>query len=365
MTEQNIDPGMARPVTPHSIFRRRLWLTITSVTAVVLIVLLALSAIDVLFLLFLGILLAVLLNGLASTLRDRTRLSYGLSLAIVGLVIVVLIVLFALVLGSTVAQQIDQFSQQIPQSIEELEALLEEYSWGRTLLDQIPDNIEFTGFLTSGTTFLTRATGIVSSTLGTLANLFIVLFVGIYLAIEPQTYVENGLRLLPVDRRPRAREILSAMRDILLRWLFARFLSMTVVGVLTTVGLTLIGMPVALTLGLIAGILSFVPNIGPLLAIVPAALVALGGGVQQVLVVILLYSAVQAVESYLITPFVERRTVELPPAITLIMQLFLSIVVGFLGLLLAAPLVAVIIVLVRMLYIEDVLGEGHSERVQT
>lgn len=346
-----------------STFRRRLWLTVTVVTAVVLIVLLALSAIDVLFLLFLGILLAVLLNGLATAIQTRTRLGYGLSLGIVGLVITILLVLLVLLLGQTIAQQTEQFVEEIPRSVEQLQTLLEQSTWGRTILDQIPGDADISRFLTTGTgSIFARATGVVSGTLAALANLFIVLFVGIYLAIEPSTYVDNGLRLLPIERRPRAREILSALRDILQRWLFARFLSMTVVGMLTTIGLVLIGMPLGLTLGLIAGILSFVPNIGPLLAIVPAALVGLGNnGPQQVLVVILLYTGVQAVESYLITPFVERRTVELPPAITLVMQLFLSIVVGFIGLLLAAPLVAVIMVLVRMLYIEGVLNEKKGD----
>lgn len=342
------------PVSSLVAFRQRLWLTVGVVTFVVLLALLVVLAIDVLFLLFLGILLAVLLNGLATALSKRTRLSYGLSLGIVGLGIVILIVLFGLLLGQTIVQQIEQFSEQIPQSVEELQSLLEQSTWGRTLLDQIPGDADLSRFLTTGgTNILSRATGIVSSTLGALANLFIVLFVGIYLAIEPDIYVESGLRLLPTGRRPRAREVLSALRDILQRWLFARFLSMTVVGILTMIGLLLVGIPFALILGLVAGILSFIPNIGPLLAIVPAVLVA----PQQALVVILLYTGVQAIESYLITPYVERRTIELPPAVTLVMQLFLSIVVGFLGLLLAAPLVAVIIILVRMLYVEDVLGE--------
>jgi predicted PurR-regulated permease PerM len=116
-------------------------------------------------------------------------------------------------------------------------------------------------------------------------------------------------------------------------------------------------MPLALTLGLLAGLLSFIPNIGPILSFVPAGLLAIPQGFSQVLYVGLLYIGIQTVESYVITPPMQRRMVSLPPALTISAQVILGVLFGFLGLLLATPLAAAVLVLVKMLYLEDVLGE--------
>ena len=132
---------------------------------------------------------------------------------------------------------------------------------------------------------------------------------------------------------------------------------MAVVALATALGLQLLGMPLAITLGLIAGLLGFVPGIGPILATVPAALVALLQSPLQVLYVVVLYVAVQLVEGYLLTPLVQRYTVALPPVLTVVGIVLLGVLLGGLGLVLAAPLTIVVFILVKMLYIEDVLGD--------
>jgi predicted PurR-regulated permease PerM len=134
--------------------------------------------------------------------------------------------------------------------------------------------------------------------------------------------------------------------------------SMIVVGLLTAVGLWALGMPLALTLGLLAALLTFIPNLGPTLAVVPAALLALLQSPTKSLYVILLYLVIQAVESYLLIPLVQRQAVSLPPALTITAQVLLGILVGGFGLVLATPLTAAVMVLVRMLYIEDALGDS-------
>ncbi len=180
---------------------------------------------------------------------------------------------------------------------------------------------------------------------------------GIFIALEPQTYVRGILVLVPQQRRERIRQVLDALGETLRWWLVGKFASMLAIGLLTWIGLSIIGVPLALTLGIITALLTFIPNVGPVVSLIPAALLALAQDPIKAVYVVALYVGVQIIESNLITPFIERRTVELPPALTVGVQLILSVFVGGLGLVLAAPLIAAGIVLVQMLYVEDILGE--------
>lgn len=207
---------------------------------------------------------------------------------------------------------------------------------------------------------LAKATGVVSNTLGALANVLIVLVFGIYLAADPEVYLGGLARLFPKGRRARVREVLLAVGSTLRWWLIGKFLSMVVIGVLTAIGLWLLGVPMAVTLALIAALLTFIPNIGPILAVVPAALLALLQSPMQVVYVCLLYFGIQTFESYLLTPLVQRRTVSLPPGLTIFAQVLAAVLLGGLALALATPMAAALVVLVRMLYLEDVLGDRET-----
>jgi predicted PurR-regulated permease PerM len=134
--------------------------------------------------------------------------------------------------------------------------------------------------------------------------------------------------------------------------------SMLIVGVVTTLGLWLIGVPLALALGLLAALAEFVPNLGPLLAFAPAILLALTESTTQALAVLLLYLGVQGFESYVLTPLVEKRAVALPPALTILSQVLLGVLAGGMGLALATPLAAASLVLVQRFYVEDTLGDS-------
>jgi predicted PurR-regulated permease PerM len=184
-----------------------------------------------------------------------------------------------------------------------------------------------------------------------------VILLAIYLAIEPNTYLNGFVKLFPVSKRQRTLEVLGTMGETLRQWMLGKFLAMLIIGFATTVGLEIIGVPLALTLGLIAALLTFIPNFGPIIAVTPAILFALVGSPVKALYVLGLYFGIQMVESYLITPLIERETVSLPPVLTIIFQVFMGIFVGGLGLVLASPLLAIILVLVKMVYIEDVLGD--------
>lgn len=202
-----------------------------------------------------------------------------------------------------------------------------------------------------------RIAGVFSTTLGAFASFFAILVIGLYMAISSGLYAEGLIHLVPMAKRARAREVLQAVGQTLWWWLLGRGVSMIVVGLLTATGLTLLGVPLALTFGLLAAALTFVPYLGPLLSAVPPTLLALTQQPRQALYVVLLYLGIQGVESYLVTPLVQERTVSLPPAFILTAQLFMGVLLGGMGIVLAVPLFAVVLVLVKMLYIEDLLGE--------
>jgi predicted PurR-regulated permease PerM len=229
------------------------------------------------------------------------------------------------------------------------------------------------GFRASGrscseaTAPLSRLTGIASSTLGGLINATIAVIVGIYLASQPELYSSGLKHLLPFRARRRAGEVLRALDQALGRWLMGRLLLMVINGTVTSVALWALGVPLALTLGVLAGVLNFIPNFGPFIAAIPAVLLAWTVDLRHALYTVAVYILVQMVDGYVLTPVVDRRSVELPPVITLSAQLLLGVLFGFVGLLVASPLTACVMILVRMLYVEDVLGDpitrdGHIQR---
>jgi predicted PurR-regulated permease PerM len=182
-------------------------------------------------------------------------------------------------------------------------------------------------------------------------------------AATPGAYVRGLLAIVPSRHEARAGQLLGTLRDTLWWWSLGRLMSMAFVGVTTTFGLTLLGIPLAFLLGLIAALLTFVPNIGPLVSAVPAVLLALAGDPIDALWVVSLYAGVQLVEGLVLDPVIDRMTVRLPPALTVTMQLVLGTLVGLAGVALAAPLTAVGMVLVSTLWVQGVLGKpGMSVR---
>ena len=181
-----------------------------------------------------------------------------------------------------------------------------------------------------------------------------------YFAASPGLYVDGAVRLLPVGWRGRAREVLDALGGALRSWFVGQAIDMAVVGGLSLAGVVILGVPLAPLLAGIAALCNFVPYVGAIGGAVPAVLVALGQGPDQALWVAGLFAVVQALEGNVIAPLVQARTVNLPPALTILSQTVFGALFGAMGLILATPLLAAGMVAVRMVYVEDVL-EGEAD----
>jgi len=336
-------------------FAHRALVAVMIALLLILIALLLWTSSQVLLLLFAGILFAILLDAVSGWIAGVTGFSHGWSLAVALLILLVLATLGIWYLAPSVGQQLFELARTLPASIQQLRQVLGEYAWGRWILEQMPAANEM---MPDGGAILSRISGVFSSTFGAIVDFALIIFVGVYGAAQPRLYIDGVIRLVPLAHRRRACEVVNAVGHTLRWWLIGRVASMIVVGVLTALGLWLLGVPLALAFGLLAALLDFIPNIGPIIAAVPAILLALTHGPDQALYVTLLYVGIQNAEGFFLTPMIQQRTVSLPPVLTLIGQVILGVLAGGLGLALASPLVAVVLVLVKMLYVHDLLGDN-------
>jgi len=204
-----------------------------------------------------------------------------------------------------------------------------------------------------------RANAVFRTTFGAVGDAAVIIFVAIFTAANPTAYRDGLLSLVPKDRRPRFGDVLDDIGGMLRWWLIGQLCAMTAVGTATGLMLAAIGMPSALLLGLQAGILTFVPFLGPLVGGIAILLVAMAQGGTMVLWALGGYILIQSMEGYLLTPLVQQKTVDLRPLLTITAMILFGTLFGLLGVALATPLIAVIRLLVLRLYVDDALGGEH------
>lgn len=304
---------------------------------------------DILLLLFGSILFAVVLHSAAAPLETHLRTGRRPALALGGSLIVLALIAAGFFLGPEIAAQMRGLFSSLPDAANRLAGHLQIGS----IADLIRDGtaVSALGGLAS------RVIAWSTTAVGALASLLLVLFGGIYLAINPRLYRDGLIKLVPPTVQSNVEATLDDAGDALRRWLAGQFIAMLLVGVFTGIGLWLAGVPSPFALGLIAGLAEFVPIIGPIVAAIPAILLASTQDWQTVLVALAVLVVVQQVESNLITPLIADRTVSIAPAVGLFAVVAMGVLFGPLGLLLGFPIVVVVDVAVRRLYVRDTLGE--------
>ena len=300
---------------------------------------------DVLTVVFAAALFAVILHGLASLLHRHLKLPYWLALLIVVAVLLVAFAGLAAIAGPGLADQAAALRKALSDQDRSVHDRLSQSHWGRLVLGQIPASFggdkQGSGGMPTG--FASSLAGFLGSAFGIFGTLFVVVIAGLYLAASPATYLNGALRLVPPVKRPMAKDLCLEAGKALWAWSAGQALDMLVVGILSGLGLWVIGVPLALVLGVVAGLFNFVPYIGAIIGAVPAIIIAFSVGSQQGLETLALYAVIQAFEGNVMAPLIQRRAVDLPPGLTILSQTAFGSILGIPGLIFATPLTAALL----------------------
>jgi predicted PurR-regulated permease PerM len=297
-------------------------------------------------------------------------------ISLVGFLVFFVVVMF-LVLPSLL-EQFAILATTVPAGIRELAnqwengELVQRYPWLESVQLFIQNTLQTNNIdqlITEVTRQLGSALGqlggsvlpVVSGVASTLLSILIVVFLSLYFLADPRSHEEGLIKLFPIWYRDRVRQIMNRIDFTLRGWLQGQLLLMVIVGVLSWIGLAAIGIEQAAALGALAGLFSFVPNFGPIAALVPALAAGFAQGSDKILLIVLIIYGTSFVQSQIISPIVFKESINLPPVLVLVGQILAAIFFGFLGLMLAVPMTAILMVLVQEVYIKDVLGDKGIE----
>lgn len=332
---------------PSGDYVRKVWIAVSIAAFMVALLFVVWYGLEILLVIFAGVLLGLFLLAPADWLRDHSPLSRRWAMLVVVIAVIALIGVFVIGLATTLNAHVQQLMEILPNSLSELKSQARTWPLGPQIVDRLEEGQADGNALGN---WLSQITSVLSSTFGAAVTFFFIIFLALFVAFEPGTYRKGLLLLMPPAKRPMADDLMITLRHKLNWWMLGRLVSMSLIGIATGIGLWLIGMPAYLPLALLAAALVFIPNLGPLLSALPALLIASTEGL--LLPVAILYLSVQAVESNLITPMIDRQSVKLPPALLLSAQLSLGLVGGIMGLLLAAPLTVLAMLVVKRVYVD-------------
>ncbi len=306
---------------------------------------------------FLGVLFGLSAARATDWVMARVKINRNIAAAGVVLGTVVLLLAILAWTGPTLFEQSQELRTKLPDAFEKLEGWLAMRHPG--ILDAIAPPTDdgssrLAAVLAKYTPVLTNfAFGFVQSTLLAFAGLVMVVFLALYIAADPGVYRRGILALLPVEYRDKIGKLLTTLGNTLRTWFATQLIAMIVIGVVTTLLLAIVGVRGALPLGVMAGIFEFIPNVGPMLAAVPAILMGFVDSPEKALAIAGLYWAIQFLENNLLIPYLMKEQLDLPPALTLLTQVMMATVFGFLGLFVAIPLLAAVVTTIRTLWVEN------------
>lgn len=299
--------------------------------------------------LFGAVVVATIFRALADAILKRARMPDGVAVALSIVLILGSVAALLTVFGGQITAQVHVLTEALPAAWRSLEERVAALGFGEQLT-MLADSTRSGGGAASGLGKVVMSIG------NGVADTLVVIFGGIFLAAQPNFYRIGAIKLIPPAKRALVAEAMDESETALRLWLRGQLFAMVAVGALTGMGLWLIGVPSALALGLLAGMLEFIPYAGPIAAAIPGILLALVAGPETALWTLALYVGVQQFESYLLQPLVQQYAVDLPPVVLLFSLIGFGMLFGIIGIILAAPLTVVSYVLVKRLYVREALG---------
>lgn len=335
----------------------------TLIAVAVLTVLLAASWFwaDVLLLVFAAVLIAVALRAGAGMLHRWLGLNVKIGVIVVILAVIGALAAVGRVAGQAVAEQFAELAASVPEAWAGVNDWLSSSEIGTSLQEQIEDAPDMTDRAAEMAQRLPdlfqTLSGAVNATVGSVFSIFLMLILALYIAMEAERYREGTIMLVPLRHRDRAGNILDEMGRNLALWMGGQALDMLAVAILAGLGLWMLGVPLAFILALIAGLTNIIPIVGPFLSGTIAVLFSFTQGFELAVQVAILFIVIQLIDGEIILPMIQRFAVSLPPALTVVGIMAFGGLFGLVGILLATPLLVILIVLVRRVYVEDVLGD--------
>lgn len=348
-------------------FLKKVLIFVAIAAAITLLVLFVGYAVNFLLLVFIGLLLGVVLRSLRDGISRLTGFSHGSSLSIVVAISLIAILGSGYVLAPKVYDQATTFYDQAPEEWNNIKRQLWQYDWGKEIARENPKPKDFLENESGGTgedNDMTKGlVDLFSTTAGMIASVVLVIVIAIYIAAEPEVYEKGFLRLFPKRKRVLVANILTEIALTMQWWLVGQIVSMLILGIITTIGLYLLGVPYSLILGIFTALMTFIPNLGPIIAGIPTLLVAYTVSPTMVLYVAAFYIFIQSIEGYFITPMIHREAIDVPPVLIITFQFLLYYLIGFLGVFVAMPLIACLMIIVQRVYVEEILGDSMEREV--
>jgi predicted PurR-regulated permease PerM len=321
----------------------KVWQTTAIVSLAIITILILRVAFNILLMALAGVLIAVYFHGVADMITVKIKMSRKLALSISIVGSVMLLAATGWFVGSKVQRQVAELSNTLPQTIKVARDKIANTPLGAKFIEYTSGN--------NSQKLVETATTFFSTSFGIIGDLYIILFLGIFFTADPSLYKNGILFLFPSRQKSTGIIILKKIEHALKGWLKSILVSIVLISVLVALGLSLTGLPGTTVLGLITGLLEIIPNFGPVIAMIPGVLLAFTISTKTAVIVALIYIACQTIVGNIAVPLLQKKMINIPPALTLLSQLIMGTLSGLMGIVLAVPLLAILIIVVNELYL--------------
>ncbi len=332
-----------------SSFTNKVWTTVGITAFVVIMLLIIYKTFHVFLLLMASSLIALFFNAVSNKVKKWTGLGNGVSLAVTIVLIILLLGLFFWMVGAEAQVQFKEMQEAVPVMIDNAQSYLNKSEIGRKVSDYVSDIENQKKVLPFLQSFFT-------SSFGVFGDLYIVIFLSIFLSVAPFDYVNGIVNLVPRRGKVKAKQLLESLGTNLQKWMKGAIVSGFVIATFIAIALLILGIDMWLILAIFAGLLNVIPNFGPIIAMIPGVLVALLTSPTLALLVAGSYILSQTIEGNLITPNIQKKLLNIPPALLISFQVLMGTLLGGWGIVLAVPMLVIVITVVKKLYLDENMG---------